>query len=192
MKLPGRSASRRLNGFTLIELMVTVAIAALFVRLVVPSFRAIAANQILSSAASELLSSALQARSAALKYNRRVVVQPVTGTDWRTGWIVYTDINMNATYDSGTDELIASSPALSSDIAQGSVSGAGESQNSISIIAYDPDGFIATVGGSRDGSVLLSSSFTSRQKFVIVSRIGRVRLCDPKTNPGCQPSSTPG
>jgi type IV fimbrial biogenesis protein FimT len=175
------------RGFTLMELLVTMAIAALFATLVVPSFRAMAANQALSSAASELMSSALQARSSALKFNRRVLVQPQSGSDWRTGWIIYADVDKNAAYDSGTDTLLATSPPLSSDIAVGSLTGSGESQASISVIAYDPDGFIAMIGTSRDGTILLSSSYTGRQKYVVVSRIGRVRICDPRTNSGCQP-----
>ena len=186
----GLRAPRSVSGFTLIELLVTMALVGIIATLVVPSFRTMAANQVLSGAASDLMSSALQARSAALKFNRRVLVQPQSGSDWRTGWIVYVDVDKNATYDSSTDTLLATSPPLSSDIAIGSLTGTAENQ-SISVIGYDPDGFLATVGTSGNGSILMSSSFTQRQKYVIVSRVGRVRLCDPKVNPStgsCPPS----
>jgi type IV fimbrial biogenesis protein FimT len=57
------------RGFTLIELMVTVAVVAIFSALAGPSFRQLIAQQRVKSAASALVESLWVARSEAIKLN---------------------------------------------------------------------------------------------------------------------------
>ncbi|GGL96606.1 GspH/FimT family pseudopilin [Pseudomonas asuensis] len=87
---------RSARGFTLIELMVTVAVLAIVLTIAVPSFN----NLIQSSRARALVSElngALQiARSEALKRRKNVIVCPRndtgtdcdSGADWSSGWLV--------------------------------------------------------------------------------------------------------
>lgn len=97
MKTP--LASHVSKGFTLIELMVTIAIVAILASLAAPSFNTLATAQALRSASSELHISLLQARSEALRTNRNVYVVPVsatdpaTTTDWAAGWTIFVDMN---------------------------------------------------------------------------------------------------
>ena len=73
------------RGFTAIELMVTVAVVAIFATLAAPSFRQLIATQRVKSVASALNESLWVARSEALKRNDNVsFVFPNAGTvaDW--------------------------------------------------------------------------------------------------------------
>lgn len=179
--------ARFTQGFTLIELLAVLAIIAVLAALAVPGFRELAANQALSNTVSDLMSSTLQARSTALATNQRTIVQPISASDWRTGWRVYVDVNGNGSYDAGTDRLVTTHEPLAVDIAIGTLAGTGENR-SITVIGFGGDGFLATVGGSADGSVMLQSTYTSRTKYLIMSRVGRAQICDPKNAPGCTPS----
>ena len=89
MRHPLRPMAQR--GFTLIELLVVMTLLAVMLGLGVPSFRNFIASQRVKSAAYELSTSMLLARSEAIKRNTSVTITPVTAGDWTSGWsVVYT------------------------------------------------------------------------------------------------------
>lgn len=73
------------SGFTLLELMVGVAIAAILAVLAAPSFNDLIASNRAKNISSELFSSLLRARSEALTRNANVTLSPKTG-NWQNGW----------------------------------------------------------------------------------------------------------
>lgn len=77
------------SGFTLVELMVVVAVLAVLQTLAAPAFSGLVSSMRLSTAANSLFSSLLLARSEAIKRNSRAVVcKSATGYACTTsgGW----------------------------------------------------------------------------------------------------------
>lgn len=81
------SLCTRGKGFTLIEVMIAVAVAAILVSLAAPSFVRIIADQRAKSAATDLVTALNVTRSEAIKHNRNVTLQPKAG-GWENGWQV--------------------------------------------------------------------------------------------------------
>lgn len=77
----------RQSGFTLPELMVTVAILAIIGSLAIPSIRDFQSNVRMSTTANLLAVSLKDARSKSIATRRNVVVSAInTTTGWRGGW----------------------------------------------------------------------------------------------------------
>ena len=169
---------RKMRGFTLIELLVVIAMVAILATLAAPSFNTLRVNQKLASTASDLFASVLQARNEAMRLNRQVTIAPVADDDWKTGWRVYVDMNVNGSYDSGTDTLVVTAPPIEGNYTVTGKDGAAAP----TAFTFDSRGFLRGVSNSR---VVIKSTQTAREKQVIVYQTGRSRQCDPQLNPSC-------
>lgn len=74
------------RGFTMIELMVTIAVLVILILLAAPAFTEMIASQRVQTASADLITSLARARSEAIKQNLDVTITP-NGT-WAGGWIV--------------------------------------------------------------------------------------------------------
>lgn len=179
-------------GFTLIELVVTMALAIVFLVVAVPSMQDFMASQQVAATATSLQTAAMQARSRAMQDNRRVMVQPFCHPDtascssppaWADGWQVYVDVVVDQSYQAGTDTLVATEAAAPSGVTVTKESGTND------YFAYDGSGFLASIGGSSNARWKIASSRTSRIRCMYIERSGRVRIFDPNPSTTC-PTST--
>lgn len=175
---------RRQRGFTLIELMVTLSLAAMFAFLAVPSMKEMLANQRMRSATDSLHASAMQARAVAMRDNRRVLVQPTAGADgaWKDGWRVFVDMNTNSSYDSGTDTLVLTEEAQTGEVTITKDTGTNN------FFGYEGTGFQASIGGSANATWKITAVGTSRIRCLVIERTGRARVHDPFPNTTCPTS----
>lgn len=104
-------------GFTLLEMMVVVAVLSIVLGLALPSFRTATQNNRITAQANELLTAFQFARSESLKRNLPVAVcasddGAVCAGGWDGGWIVLVDSNAPGTPSVGTaGELVRVWPA---------------------------------------------------------------------------------
>jgi len=85
---PGVTGARSAEqGFTLIELMISVLLLAVLLGIGIPSFRSLVADQRLRAVSTDLRLALNMTRSEAVKRNRSVVLAP--GADgWDGGWTI--------------------------------------------------------------------------------------------------------
>ena len=111
------SVSQRTQGFTLIEVMVVVAIMAVLMALAAPSMTPVVETWRVRQAAEGLRSTLYIARSEAIKRNGNVVIrkEPSSDTsgcttaankaDWGSGWFVFVDADNDGVLDNGEEIL---------------------------------------------------------------------------------------
>ena len=96
---------KRDNGFTLVELMVAVAVLTILITLGVPAFTEFVQNNRTTSQINEMISVLTLARSEALERGERVAVLSVGGV-WADGFQIRRDGNSDGDFSDGADELL--------------------------------------------------------------------------------------
>ncbi len=185
---------RRDHGFTLIELMVTLAIAAILMMVAVPGMTAFQRNAELTSATNALLAAINAARGEALKRGVNAVVAPFPGTTWNSGIVAYVDSNRNGSYDDGTDIVILKQPALAGYFSVTAGPSPQPAAASSPYIMFNPSGYAVnsagTVGIAGASSLQITrTDLTAAKKWdqtrrLMVAATGRVRTCKPASDTG--------
>lgn len=173
------------RGFTLVELLVTLAIAAILIGLGVPSFKSMIQSNAISSAVNTFLADMRFARSEAIRRGGSVILcrsdnpeasppKCATGSGdngWVSGWIIFQDTDTDSKYDDGTDTLLrVQEPIKSMD----SIMVGGKTMNAFNFVATGrlanlSSGTVTlTFGGSQYANDL--------RRTVCVSISGRARV----------------
>lgn len=94
------------KGFTLIELIIAVAIMSIMLTVGLPSFQSTIANNRLTSTTNAMVSALQLAKSEAMKQHKTVVVRK-KNNDWANGWEVFVDdLIENKVFDAGETVLV--------------------------------------------------------------------------------------
>lgn len=113
------SRQQRQSGFTLLEMLISMVVLAVFLGAAIPSFGNLLKNNRLEAEQMDLIAAIALARSEAAKRGVPVTLsalQPITaGNEFSNGWVVWVDNNGDGSYQAGT-ETIRVHQALSSDL----------------------------------------------------------------------------
>ena len=100
------------RGFTLVELIVTVAMAGILLSLGIPSFSELIDNSRMTSLTNDLISEIYVTRSEAVKRGQAVTICSsndqatcANSNNWKTGWIIFTDSGTPGVVD-GFDAIL--------------------------------------------------------------------------------------
>ncbi|HEY8034537.1 MAG TPA: GspH/FimT family pseudopilin [Methylobacter sp.] len=173
------------SGFTLLELMVTIAIAGILVGAAIPSFTSIIASNRLTTYANDLVTALNLARSEAVKRGIQVTVRRkgATSTQWESGWDVFVDSDSSNDFnddgdatlcEAGEDCLLRTYDALPS----GYTLRTGGSHYD-DYAAYLPSGLGVTGG---DTFRLCNGTDTSTSRSITMSTVGRARVSTTTTS----------
>ncbi len=95
------------SGFTLVEMLVTIAIAGILAALAAPSMSESILNSKTKELSGKFTVATHLAQSEAVKRGIQISIKPhqTSGYEWQQGWDIFADPNRNGTQDSG-EELI--------------------------------------------------------------------------------------
>ncbi len=128
------------QGFTILELIVTVAIAGILVAVGLPNMQNFIKNERRTAYTNSLLSDLMLARSKAVERNQPVIIcsssneATCTSSNYENGWIVAVDSDNDGTI-TGLDEIIKIQQAISGEISYNL------SDPGLDIITFDNRGF---------------------------------------------------
>lgn len=176
-----RGVAHRGSGFTLIELMVTVALAAILAFVAVPSLNVFKRNAELTTATNALVSAIATARSEALKRNYNALVLAADGSRWESGWIVFIDRNFNNAFDAASETVIATQEPLPTYFKVTKTS-----SSASAFILFNASGYSKNSSGGFEAVTFtisrqdLTGDDELRQtRRIKVASTGRVRTCKP-------------
>lgn len=185
-------------GFTLIELMVTLAIAAVLMMVGVPSFVAFQRNSELTSQTNSLVAALNAARTEAMKRNTNAYVVPGGSENkWSDGWIVFADTDRSGvTYDATKDFMVLTQLAMPNYFKS---SGTGTANGISPYVMYNSSGYPTTTAGAfgaltitLERKDLTGSDLLEQTRRIKIAKTGRVRTCKPQssTDTKCLASAT--
>jgi type IV fimbrial biogenesis protein FimT len=168
------SLKRAVAGFTLIELMITVALLGILAVLAIPAFNGLMDRMRIQSAANSLSVAFATARSESVKLGRDVSVCKSqdqstcmnNGNDWSIGWIIYATVG---------------APIKVFDPPGGNVTmlGSDNPANLQNAVQFSPTG-ASDLGGTGSVTVCVSGQ---NSRVVSVSSSGRVRVAEDEVCP---------
>lgn len=175
--------STRFRGFTLVELLVTLAILAVVIGMAVPSLTEFQRNAELRTAVNTLRAAIQMARSEAMKRNMHALVVPAVDQQWKSGYLVLVDTDRSGTWTPG-DIVVARHTDLPTNV---ELVGTETAAASAPFIRFDgsgqlrdgANGFVQLAMTVRRRDAAGGADASSRTRHLLIGQTGRVRSCTP-------------
>jgi type IV fimbrial biogenesis protein FimT len=157
-------SSSSTSGFTLLELLMVIAIMGITLAIAIPNFKALITSIRLTNAANNMVSALQIAKSEAIKSNSLVSIIP--NLKWEKGW--------------GVKKQITNEPPISLFEPLNAGYTVQPQTPPISEITYRPDGRIAQ--NKEVVFYFCSPASTAAFREVTINATGRVKVLNPNTN----------
>jgi len=166
------------RGFTLIELMTTIAVLAIGSALAYPSFSNVIKSNRVATSTNNVIAAFNLARSEAIRSNRGGGVCPSTdgaaceGTDWNEGFIAFTDQDGSGTWSPGDKVIRYFEPNDALDFSAVPVGAAG---TTVEVIAFERS------GRAKQGALITVKAATCKTgqeyvRLIELTKPGQTRL----------------
>jgi type IV fimbrial biogenesis protein FimT len=203
-----RAHRRPAGGYTIIELMVVVAIVAIVIVFGIPSYRSVTTQNRMAGVINDIATDVELARSAAIKQGLPVTICPSANAstppagatpscsdnaNWSTGWIVFIDPSGNHTFnpDSGDTLLRAHAGFQGTDTLTGSFSDAatGPFAGEISYLTFNRMGGTSINNTTNFAALSLhdAGNTLAWRRCLVVSYAGMGTVQTQSTNAGVCP-----
>ncbi len=179
------------RGFTLLELLVSIAVIGIIATTAIPSFVDIIKDSRISSSLINLKSDLYLARSSAIRYNRHAIICTSNAdntncsgsSNWENGWIVFVDANKDGECN-GANGVCADGGKVikvGSGIKNKDLKLQGYRHRTYRI-RYDPEGFSYAFNGKV---IACDDRGIKKARGIVISNSGRVRNTDKKDKLTC-------
>lgn len=190
---------KHVSGFTIIELMITVAVIAVMLTIAVPSFGNLVQNNRMTTNVNDIIATFTLARSEAIKRSQRVTLCPVADADacgaaltpaacacsgantWETGFIAFADTDGDAVVDAG-ETIIKVLGSPGNNVTIRSVTA--EYNTSLTYLAN------SIVNGSAGTLKVCDSRGATQARGVRINTTGRVRVTTDANDDGTHEDHT--
>jgi len=163
---------RSRRGFSLIELMITIAIAAILITLAAPSFKILLANAQIRTGAQALSDGLSLARVEAIRRNERVIFTMGTETAWTVSIESDSSIVQTRPYEEGSKAAtVTVTPSAATKV----------TFNGLGRVVGNTDASTSITQIDVDVPTTLISATDSKNLRITITSGGAVRLCDPNT-----------